>query len=280
MELLLSQKYKLKTLGKLSDRLGWEVRTNAETLCAVSGAPEKLNNGLAITSVFSPDENTRVEIVKYPDKSNAMKYFFGLSVEGAPSSLIRTGKLLARTFSHPWLFLKTLFNSKWATGLVIFLVMQSVDNAMKIVWRNNLAGGKIKIDNSGNRRVPAFIESGQEVMERYAKKVSGVPQNILLEVFFNRPTTAHILGGCPMSASSAAGVVDKNLKVHGYPDFYVIDGSIIQANIGVNPSLTIAAMAEYAMSKLPTKEGCPESEITLHLKKLEDEWIRTKFYQP
>ena len=92
-------------------------------------------------------------------------------------------------------------------------------------------------------------------MERYARKIKGIAQNILLEVFFNRPTTAHILGGCPMSDSVETGVVDKNLKVHGYPDFYITDGSVIQGNIGVNPSLTITAVAEYCMSNIPVRDG-------------------------
>jgi cholesterol oxidase len=276
LELLLKQKYKYASLPLLSEKLGYELRTNAETLCAVSGASEKLNNGLAITSVFSPDPHTHVEIVKYPDNSNVMKWFFGLSVAGANTSFKRTLMLFVKTITHPWLFLKTVFNFNWSTRMVIFLVMQTVDNAMKMVWKNNIFGGKMKIDNSGNKKVPAFIPVGQEVMERYARKVTGIPQNILLEVFFNRPTTAHILGGCPMSDSAETGVVDKDLKVHGYPEFYITDGSVIQGNIGVNPSLTITAMAEYCMSKIPSKEGAHVKDISKQLMLLEDEWKKKR----
>jgi cholesterol oxidase len=272
LELLLKQKYKYSTLSALSGKLGYELRTNAETLCAVSGAPEKMNNGLAITSVFSPDPLTHVEIVKYPDNSNAMKWFFGLSVASALTPLKRSWMLFVKTITHPWLFLKTVFNFRWSTKMVIFLVMQTTDNAMKMIWKSGLFGGKMKIDNRGNKRVPAFIPIGQEVMERYARKVTGIPQNILLEVFFNRPTTAHILGGCLMSENGETGVVDKDLKVHGYPDFYITDGSVIQGNIGVNPSLTITAMAEYCMSKIPSKEGAQSQEISKQLVILEEEW--------
>jgi cholesterol oxidase len=113
-------------------------------------------------------------------------------------------------------------------------------------------------------------------MERYAKKVNGVAQNILLEVFFNRPTTAHILGGCPMSESGEKGVVDKDLKVHGYPNLYITDGSVIQGNIGVNPALTITALSEYAMSRIPSKEGVIPTDISKQLILLEDEWIKKK----
>jgi Choline dehydrogenase and related flavoproteins len=276
LELLLKQKYKFQSLPLLSEMLGHELRTNAETLCAVSGAKEKMNNGLAITSVFSPNPLTHVEIVKYPDNSNAMKWFFGLSVPGARTPSGRTLGLIKKTITHPIQFLKTVFNFKWSTGMVIFLVMQTIDNAMKMVWKRTIFGGSMKIDNSGHKRVPAYIPVGQEVMERYARKVTGIPQNILLEVFFDRPTTAHILGGCPMSESAATGVVDKDLKVFGYPEFYIMDGSVVQGNIGVNPSLTITAMAEYGMNRIPSKDGLKENEISRQLIQLEKEWKRKR----
>ncbi len=276
LELLLKQKYYYKTLTGLSGHLGYELRTNAETLSAVSGAEMKLNNGLAITSVFSPDAHTHVEIVKYPDKSNAMKWFFGLAAGGASRTALRILKLLVSVLSHPWMFLRTVFNFRWSENMVIFLVMQTIDNSMKMRWKKNIFGGRMKIDNRGNKKVPAYIPVGQEVMNRYAKKVKGVPQNILLEIFFNRPTTAHILGGCPMSETIEDGVVDSKLKVHGYPRFYITDGSAIQGNIGVNPSLTITAMAEYCMSYIPAKAGHEVCDISKYLIRLEKLWTEKK----
>jgi cholesterol oxidase len=154
--------------------------------------------------------------------------------------------------------------------------MQTADNAMKMVWKQSFFGGRMKIDNRGNKKVPAYIPIGQEVMERYAGKAKGISQNILLEVLFNRPTTAHILGGCPMSEDAETGVVNKDLKVHGYPDFYITDGSVIQGNIGVNPSLTITAMAEFCMSRIPRKEGTQSNDISEKLIILENEWKRKK----
>ncbi len=276
LELLLAQKYKYHTLPLLSDKLGNELRTNAETLCAVSGSKEKMNNGLAITSVFRPDPHSHVEIVKYPDNSNSLKWFFGLSADGAATTAGRTWNLFLKTITHPVSFLKTVFNFNWSTSLVILLVMQTVDNAMKMVWKNTITGGKMKIDNSGQKKVPAYIPVAQDVMERYALKVNGVAQNILLEVFFNRPTTAHILGGCPMSESAETGVVDKYLKVHGYPDFLITDGSVVQGNIGVNPALTITALSEYAMNLIPMKEGAVPTDISQQLSLLENEWKKKK----
>ena len=255
MELLLKQKNKYKTLTGLSDRLGHVVRTNSETLCAVSGAKEKLNNGLAISSVFNPDPNTHIELVKYPDGSNAMKSFFGLSVSGSKSSFIRTIRLMGKTFLNPVQFLKIIFDFKWSSKLVVFLVMQSYDNSMRLVWKRKWFGSKIHIDNSGNKKVPAFIDIGQKVMEHYAGLVGGVSQNVLMEVLFDRPTTAHILGGSPMGGSISEGLINDWFEVYGYPNMYVVDGSVLQANPGVNPSFSITALAEYAMDQIPEKPG-------------------------
>jgi cholesterol oxidase len=276
LELLLKQKYQYHTLPFLSESLGYQLRTNAETLCAVSGAGEKLNNGLAITSAFNPDPFTKVEIVKYPDNSNAMKWFFGLSADGAKTPVKRSWNLLVRTLTHPVQFLKTVFNFRWSTNLVILLVMQRVDNAMRMVWNNTVFGGKMKIVNSGQNKVPAYIPVGQEVLNRFAEKVNGIPQNILLEVVLNRPTTAHILGGCPMSDSPGTGVIDTSYRVLGYPDFFITDGSVIQGNIGVNPSLTITAVAEYAMSRIREKEGTKRSDLSEQLLLLEEEWKKKR----
>ncbi len=255
MELLLKQKYKYKTLPALSDRLGSGLLTNSETLCAVSSIPQKMNNGLAITSVFNPDEHTHIEVVKYPDGSNALKVFFWMSARGASSNLVRFLKLVANSLRQPLKFLRMAFDFSWSTNLVIFLVMQHIENAMAMKWKNTLFGGRMVIENRGMKKVPAYIDVGQKVMERYAEKTGGIAQNIFLEVMFNRPTTAHILGGCPMSEGIASGVVDPALRVHGYKNMYVVDGSVVQGNIGVNPSFTILAMAEYAMDRIPEKEG-------------------------
>ena len=255
MELLLKQKYHYRSLPGLSEKLGEGVLTNSESLCAISGIPQKMNNGLAITSVFNPDENTHVEVVKYPEGSNALRIFFTLTAGRAGSNLIRSLKLVWNILARPGLFLKVIFRPGWSDGLVILLVMQHVENAMSMRWRKNLFGGKMIFDNTGKKKVPAYIEIGQNVMHRYAEKSNGIEQNVILEVLFNRPTTAHILGGCPMSLKIESGVIDPLYRAHGYPNMYVIDGSSIQGNIGVNPGFTILAAAEYAMSNIPEKEN-------------------------
>jgi cholesterol oxidase len=124
---------------------------------------------------------------------------------------------------------------------------------MKMVWKKNLFGGRMKLENKGAKKVPAYIEVGQEVMHRYARNVNGVALNIIPEIVYNGTTTAHILGGCPMGRDASEGVIGSNYEVHGYPRMFVVDGSAIQGNLGVNPSLTITACAEYTMSLLPGK---------------------------
>jgi cholesterol oxidase len=224
-------------------------------LCAVSGAREKLNNGISISSIINPDPDTHIEIVKYPDGSNAMKWFFALSVPGTRNSFIRGFMLLYKTLTHPIQFLKTVFNFNWSANLVIFLVMQTIDNCMKVEWKRGLFRKRMAIRNTGEKKVPAYIDIGQQVMEKYAEKAGGIAQNITLEVFLNRPTTAHILGGCPMGRDIQSGVVNERFEVHGYPNMLIVDGSVIQGNLGVNPSYTITAMAEYAMTRIPEKPG-------------------------
>ena len=266
MNLLLKQKHKYRSLPGLSDLLGEGVLTNSETLCAVSGIPSKMNNGLAITSVFNPDENTHVEIVKYPDRSNALRVFFSMAAAGASSNAVRFLKLLYNCVRYPLRFLKLVFDFNWSENLIIFLVMQHIENAMAMKWKRNLFGGRMIIDNKGARRVPAFIEAGQKTMEKYARRSGGIAQNIILEVLFNRPTTAHILGGCLMSDDKSKGVISPGLEVHGYPNMYIVDGSVIQGNIGVNPSYSILAMAEYAMDKIPEKEGNTMKSLEYQIK--------------
>ncbi len=253
VEILLKQKFKYKSLPGLSECVGEKILTNSETLCAVSGIKEKMNNGLAITSVFNPDKNTHIEIVKYPDGSNSLKWFFSLSAKRPSGNFNRIIRLTGKSLIHPLSVIKTVFNFRWSTGLIIFLVMQHLENNMKFIWKKGFFGANMVARNKGNRKVPAYIEIGQKVMEAYAEKNGGIAQNIILEILFNRPTTAHILGGCPMSDSISTGVIDDKFRVHGYPDMYVVDGSAMQGNPGVNPSFSILALAEYAMDQIPAK---------------------------
>jgi cholesterol oxidase len=254
LDLLLRQKYQYKTLPNLSDRLGENLLTNSEMLSGVMAADRKLNHGVAISRVFSPDEHTNVEIVKFPDGSGLMARL-GVMAAGPGTPLVRTARMLGNILRHPGQFLRTIFNFRIATTGIFFLIMQTLENAMRLRLRRGLFGPVMTMVNDSRQRVPTYIASGQEALYRYARKVNGVPLNAATEVFFNLASTAHILGGCPMGATAEEGVVDACFRVHGYPNLFILDGSIMPCNLGVNPSLTITALSEYAMDQVAEKEG-------------------------
>ena len=181
----------------------------------------------------------------------------GVPMTDSTSPLLRPLVLLWTIVRHPLAFLKLLFSRRWAQSTVILLVMQTLDNKMRFALGRNLLTAFTR--GMGTRRdrdaapIPVYFPEAQEVARRMARKVKGIPQNTVNEVLFNVPTTAHILGGCPIGASAETGVIDSRHEVFGYRGLYVCDGSAIPANLGVNPSLTITAMTERAMSFIPAK---------------------------
>jgi cholesterol oxidase len=166
-----------------------------------------------------------------------------------------------RTLSSFWSFISnprktwSVLSKDFAKHSIILLVMQSLDNALKVEWKRGIFGKGLHVKDSGGERAPAYIPIGQEVMHRYAEKSGGVAMNNMGEVFLNMSSTAHILGGCPMGSDATTGVVNDRFEVHGYPNMRILDGSIVPCNLGVNPSLTITALSEYAMSLVPEKDG-------------------------
>jgi len=254
MNLLLRQKYVYKTLPDLSDKLGDNILTNSEMLSGVVAADRKLNHGVAISTIFDPDEHTHIELCKFPDGSGAMVRLATMAA-GNGTPIVRTVKMIGNIITQPWNFLRSLFNFKLAETSIIFLIMQSLPNAMQMKLRKGIFGPRLIMKNDSGQKVPSFILIGQEALFRYAEKVKGVPHNAVSEIMFGLASTAHILGGCPMGKTKAEGVVDENFKVHGYSNFYILDGSIMPCNLGVNPSLTITALSEYAMDKIFSKEG-------------------------
>lgn len=254
LDLLLKQKHITKTLSNLSDKLGENILTNSEMLSGVGGADRKLNNGLAISRIFSPDENTNIEVCKFPNGSGSMMHLGTLAVgDGTPA--VRTAKLIGQLLSKPISFFKLFFTLAPADRGIIFLIMQTLENSMRLKLKRGIFGTTMTMANDSNQKVPTFIPVGQEALYRYAKKVNGIPMNALTEVTLGLASTAHILGGCPMGKTKEEGVVDEFFRVHGYKNFLVLDGSIMPCNLGVNPSITITALSEYAMANVPAKQG-------------------------
>lgn len=253
MQLLLKQKYHYNTLPNLSDKLGEKVRTNSESICGVGLANEKLNNGIAISSIFQADEHTHVEVFKFPTGSGFMGRL-GTVAASDSSPIIRFFKFIYNVLRHPITALRLTFNLEFASNSVMLLVMQSLDDEVKMAWKKGVLGffSRMTMQISAGG-IPAYLPIAQEISQRFADKTGGTPINAITELLFNMSTTAHVLGGCPMGETAATGVINPEFAAHGYPNFYILDGSVIQGNLGVNPSLTITTLAEYAMSKIAPK---------------------------
>lgn len=258
MKLLLRCKHVTKSLPRISDQLGWNVRTNSEALVGVSEAVPKEKKvytpGVAITSIFHPDEHTHIEPVVYSKGSDFMRLLAVPMVDGG-SPFIRFVKLVLALLTSPLQMARLYLSRLWAENSVILLVMQTIDNRMRLrvsrpVW-TLFQPVMSTARQPGVRDVPAYIPVANQVARMFARRVGGIPASAVNEVALNIPTTAHILGGCSIGADAAHGVVDTNHRVFGYEGLYVCDGSVIPANLGVNPSLTITAMSERAMSLVP-----------------------------
>jgi cholesterol oxidase len=245
-------------LPRLSPALGSYVRTNSEILCgasARSGARD-YSQGIAIASGFHPAPDTYMEVVRYPKGSDAMGLLGTLLTDGG-SRLGRPLRWAATCLRHPIDFLRTLSPLGWAKRSTIILVMQSLDSSLRLVrrrrWAWPLAKRLTSRRDPGQPPIPNYLPIANQGARHLAKAIGGFPASSINEVVLNVPTTAHILGGAAMASSAAEGVVDARNRVFGYDHLYVVDGAMIAGNLGVNPSLTITALAEHAMSHVPPK---------------------------
>ncbi len=245
-------------LPRISDRLGELVRTNSESILAVTvpeDYPEDLTRRVAITSSIYPDPHTHIETVTYGKDGNSMQLLYTLMV-GDGSRVTRPLKLLAQIARHPGRFAKTLWPRNWSSRTIIVLVMQTLDNAIALrptLKRNGDV--RLQTEQDPERPMPTFIPAANAFSEWLAKRTGGVAQSSTTEALLNIPTTAHILGGAVIGHSPDDGVVDSHQRVFGYENLLVCDGAAVPANVGVNPSLTITALAEHAMSEIPAKDG-------------------------
>jgi cholesterol oxidase len=246
------------SLPHLSPKLGHMVRTNSEALLGSMARNSDINysEGVCITSIYNHDKATRVEPVRYPDGSSLMRYLAAPLIDTDVSVPMRVLKFLWWSLTHPIDFAKAMFLPGWAHNTTILLVMQNTDNRMRFrmgrsfftLFRRGLVA-----DKEPGYEISAQVKGSHELTREMAKRTNGIALGSIGENLLGLPTTAHILGGAPIGKDVSDGVVDENFQVHNYPGMYIIDGSIMPANPGVNPSLTITALAEYAMSKIPKK---------------------------
>ncbi|HEX6534168.1 MAG TPA: GMC family oxidoreductase [Gemmatimonadaceae bacterium] len=248
-----------RSLPRISATLGRSVRTNSESILGVVSRARDVDysRGIAITSIINADAVTTVEPVRYPAGSSLMR-FLGGPLTGGRTFLGRLVRSLAQIVTRPGDFLRTHVVPGWAERSTVLLVMQTVDNRIRLRlgrgWltgfrRGLVSGGDAESETSGS---PAI---GRRVARAFAERTGGILSGSVNEGLFGVPLTAHILGGCPFGRDASEGVVDLDCAVHGYPGLFVVDGSIVPANPGVNPSLTITALAEYAMTRVPGRAG-------------------------
>jgi len=257
VKLLLASKSK-GLLPRLSPQLGNFVRTNSEALLGVKANDRNADysDQISITSGIYPDEDTHVEIVRFNKGSDLIGLLGTLLTDGG-GRMPRQIRFLGNIVRHPWAFLKSLSPFGWGARTPILLVMQTVENYMHFDYKRRWwRFGKRSMNSSlgpGTKKVPSYIPVANEIARRMGERMDGQPLSSWPEVLFDVPTTAHILGGAVMGETPETGVVDFSGEIHGYPNLYVVDGSNVPVNLGVNPSLTITAVAEYIMSQVPPK---------------------------
>ncbi|MGL6278622.1 MAG: GMC oxidoreductase [Gaiella sp.] len=245
-------------LPALSHRLGDNVRTNSEAIVGATARSTAVDysQGVAITSSIHPDRFTQIEPVRYPRGSNAMGLLGTVLVDGG-GALPRQLRFLGRAARSPVAFARSLSVRRWSERTIILLVMQSRRNALRVTLRK----GRLT-STPGEVSAPSYIPVANESARIVAELIDGDPGSAFNEVLLDVPTTAHLLGGACIGVTPADGVVDPYHRVFGHAGLHVVDGSAISANLGANPSLTIAAQAERALALWPAK-GAPDTRPAL-----------------
>lgn len=241
------------SLPALSDQVGNYVRTNSEALLAVRARNDAVDysRGIAITSGVQADADTHIEVVRYGNGQDSMALLATHLTGGGPP-WPRWVRWMANAVRHPVDFLRAHFPFGWARRSAVLLVMQPLNNHMRLRLRRWPWGRALASElPDGGARPPTYMPLANAVAKRMAERMGGIPQSGLHEVLLGASSTAHILGGATLGASPADGVCDAQGKVFGYEGLHVADGSLVPANLGVNPSLTITALAEHVMSQVP-----------------------------
>ena len=256
MELL----FQLKDNGSLpgiSSRLGKHVRTNSESIIGarIPRCAEDLSQGIAIGSGIYIDQHTHIEAVRYPSGSDAMGLLTTMLTDGRPG-LMRIAmwakNMLGHLLLHPVKALRLFRPWGWAREATILLCMQAVEGHIDMQWQRPWFWPFSKMLVSRGDKVPTYIPKANEFARQFADVAGGTAMSMLPEILFDIPGTAHCIGGCVIADTPQRGVVDHRHRVFGYRNMYICDGSVVATNLGVNPSLTITALAERAMSLIPS----------------------------
>ncbi|WP_370326718.1 GMC oxidoreductase [Euzebya sp.] len=239
-------------LDRISPRLGSLTRTNSEAIVGASAGTDGVDysQGIAITGSIHVDEHTHIENVRYGRGSDAMRAITAPMVDGG-GAIPRPLRFLLQLLTHPLEFLRNLTQTRWSERTVPLLVMQSLDNSLQTLRRRTPFGSFLTTRQAHGTPNPTWIPAAHTAARFGAEAMGGIPVGSIFEATLNVPTTAHIIGGAPIGETAADGVIDPYHRLHGHDGLHVVDGSAITANLGVNPSLSITAMAERAMSLWP-----------------------------
>jgi len=250
-----------RSLPKISRKLGHNVRTNSESLTGVvTRKPDKdFSKGICIGSIFKADEVTQIEPVRFPDGSGFTYAMLNAPLV-APSKkrTIRVKDTLVQIMRHPLDFLRSKVFPGTARRTIVLLTMQTEDNRMRLKLGRNiftLFRKDLVCVRDEKNPINSAVDIAHTVTKSLAKELKGIPLAGINESLLNIPGTAHFMGGVPFGNNAEDGVIGLNCEIHNYPGLFVVDGSIMPANPGVNPTLTISALAEYAMSYIQAKEG-------------------------
>ncbi len=260
LPLLLAMKADRDGLPRLSERVGDAVRTNSEALCGVivPNGDEDLSRGVAITSILHTDDHSHVEPVRYGKGSGFFRTMI-LPQTSGENALARLAGAARSFFGSPVAWTKAYAVRDFAKQSQVLLYMRTLEGSLRVrLARSARTGFTLGLDtvlDEGNPAPQANMPEARDIARRFAEKVGGVAATLATETILGVPSTAHILGGACMGEDSARGVIDHAHRVFGYDGLYVIDGSAVSANPGVNPSLTITALAERAMSMVPAKDS-------------------------
>jgi cholesterol oxidase len=240
----------------LSSQIGENVRSNSEALMGVTAYDDDVDysEGVAISSHFWVDEVTSVEPCRYSPGSSFMRNLAMPLADPENTTMDRIWSVISTTVKQPRDFLNLRFFRGWAEKNTVMLIMQNVENRMRFkrgrdIW--TFFRRRLVSEQDQKRPIPAVLEVGHKLTRSFAQKAKGSPWSGMSEVLMGTPSTAHIMGGCSIGKDANSGVVDVKHQLFNYPGAYVVDASVLPANLGVNPSLTITAMAERAMSQVP-----------------------------
>jgi cholesterol oxidase len=250
--LLLRLKDDPSALPRLSERVGCGVRTNSESLICVTvpGSQHDHSSGIAINSLLQTDEHSHLEMVRMGAGSGLFRLLVTTPRVAGGSAWMVLLRILLAMLLHPILTLRALLVRDWARATMILLYMRTTEGTLRFV-RNRFGFMDTRLE--GGARPDASMPEATALAQRIALHAGGVAWAPFFEQLSNRPTTGHLLGGSCMGDTPETGVIDHQHRVFGYPGLYVVDGSAISANVGVNPSLTICALAERAMSFIPAQ---------------------------